>query len=145
MNFTYITAEIYGDKMKLREEHEGHIQTLPIDVERKNFVFSCCYTCHSVQGSSIDTGITIFDRHHFNMLWTAITRAIDLNKVMFYRYDDNEDTTFNKQCILNYLERKVQNYKEQDRAGKRKIDHKNYITAQWLLDRLNGFCEKCSV
>ena len=90
-----------------------------------------------MQGSSINTGITIFDYHHFNIskewLWTAITRATDLNKVMFYRYDDNTDTTFNKRCIPNYLERKVQNYKEQDRAGKRKIDHKNYITAQWLL------------
>ena len=102
-----------------------------------------------MQGSSIDTGITISDYQHFNIskewLWTAISRATDLNKVMFCRYDENKDTTFNKQCIFNYLERKVQNYKEQDRAGKRKIDHKNYITAQWLLHRLNGFCEKCGV
>ena len=149
VNFRYIISEINGDKVKLKEEHEGNIQTIPIDVLRKHFIFSYCYTCHSVQGSSINTGITIFDYHHFNVskewLWTAITRATDLNQVRFYRYDDNKDTAFNKQCIFNYLERKVQNYKEQDRAGKRKIDHKNYITAQWLLDRLNDFCEKCSV
>ena len=142
VNFEYIIAGINGDKVKLKEEHEGHIQTLPVDVLRKHLIFSYCYTCHSVQGSSTNTGITIFDYHHFNIskewLWTAITRATDLNKVMFYRYDDNKDTTFNKRCIFNYLERKVQNYKEQDRAGNRKIDHKNYITAQWLLDRLNG-------
>ena len=104
-------------------EHKGHIQILPVDVLRKHFIFSSCYTCHSVQGPSIDTGIMILDYYyHFNIskewLWTAITRAKDLNKVMCYRYDDNEDTTFNAQCIFNYLERKVQNYKEPSRQKK---------------------------
>ena len=37
----------------------------------------------------------------------------------------------------------MRNYEEQGRAGKRKIDHKSYIAAQWLLDRLGGVFEKC--
>ena len=39
----------------------------------------------------------------------------------------------------------IEGYKEQDRKAKRKIEHKNYITADWLLDRLNGDCENSSV
>ena len=31
VNFEYIIAGINGDKVKLKEEHEGHIQTLPVD------------------------------------------------------------------------------------------------------------------
>ena len=50
-----------------------------------------------------------------------------------------------KKHVYKYLCRKVEGYKEQDREAKRKLDYKTYIAADWLLDRLNGCCEKCSV
>ena len=79
--------------------------------------------------SNINAGITTFDYQRFNIskewLWTAITRATDFNKVMFYRYDDKKRNIFSTQCAFNYSERKVQNYKEQDTSGKRKINHHN--------------------
>ena len=132
----------------LEDEHTKAIQQLPLDMLRKHFIFNYCFTCHSVQGSSIEGGITIFDYNHClvdkNWLWTAITRATDLNNVTFFKYD-SDDNEFNKRCIYNYLCRKVEGYKEQDRKAKRKIDHKNYITPECLLERLNGNCENCSV
>ena len=47
------------------------------------------FTCHSTQGSSIDDTITIFDYNHFlvknypEWIFTAVTRARDLDKVKF--------------------------------------------------------------
>ena len=148
VNFKYKILNIIENMVVLEDEHDKKIQKLPLDMLRKHFIFNYCYTCHSVQGSSIEGGITIFDYNHClvdkNWIWTAITRATDLNNVSFYKYDDDDDD-FNKNCIYNYLKRKVEGYKEQDRKAKRKIDHKNYITADWLLDRLNGHCELCNV
>lgn len=46
---------------------------------------------------------------------------------------------------MKYLNRKVQAYKEQDRAGKREIDNDNYIDAEWLHDRLNSCCGCCGI
>ena len=147
VNFKYKILNIIENMVVLEDEHSKIIQKLPLDMLRKHFIFNYCYTCHSVQGSSIEGGITIFDYNHClvdkNWIWTAITRATDLNNVSFYKYDDDNDD-FNKNCIYNYLKRKVEGYKEQDRKAKRKIDHKNYITADWLLDRLNGKCELCN-
>ena len=148
VNFKYKILNIIENMVVLEDEHNKKIQKISLDMLRKHFIFNYCFTCHSVQGSSIEGGITIFDYNHClvdkNWIWTAITRATDLNNVSFYKYDDDDDD-FNKNCIYNYLKRKVEGYKEQDRKAKRKIDHKNYITADWLLDRLNGHCELCNV
>ena len=148
VNFKYKILNIIENVVVLEDEHTKAIQQLPLDMLRRHFIFNYCFTCHSVQGSSIEGGITIFDYNHClvdkNWLWTAITRATDLNNVSFFKYD-NDDNEFNKRCIYNYLCRKVEGYKEQDRKAKKKKDHKNYITPEWLLERLNGNCEKCSV
>ena len=149
VNFRYKILNVKDNVVSLLEEHNKTKMYLPIEFLRKHFIYDYCYTCHSVQGSSINTGITIFDYNHClvekEWLWTAITRATDLYKVKFYKYDRDVTSRFNKQCIYHYLERKVKGYKEQDRKGKRKVDHKNYITADWLLGKLNGCCERCSI
>ena len=79
----------------LEDEHSKTIQKLSLDMLRKHFIFNYCFTCHSVHGSSIEGGITIFDYNHClvdkSWIWTAITRATDLNKVSFYKYDDDDD------------------------------------------------------
>ena len=149
VNFKYKILNIIENVVVLEDEHTKIIQQLPLDMLRKHFIFNYCFTCHSVQGSSIEGGITIFDYNHClvdkNWLYSAITRSTDLNNVSFYKYDNDDDNDFNKNCIYNYLKRKVEGYKEQDRNAKRKIDHKNYITPEWLLNRLNGRCELCNV
>ena len=69
-------------------------------------------TCHSAQGSSIDDTITIFDYNHFlvknypEWIFTAVTRARDLNKVKFYKYTKDVDDVFNQKCIMSYLKGK---------------------------------------
>ena len=80
-----------------------------------------------------------------NWLWTAIARATGLNNVTFYKYENDVDDECNKRCMYNYLCRKVEGYKVHDRKAKMKIDHRNYIAADWSLEKLNRSCEKCDV
>ena len=150
VNFRYVIQNINPDTVVLCDEVEKKSQEVPIDILRKHFIFAYCYTCHSVQGSSIDDAITIFDYNHWlvskEWLYTAITRSTDLNKVYFYKYSsDVKEDVFNKNCVYNYMCRKVKGYKEQDHAGKRKVEHKHFITADWLMERLNGCCVKCGI
>ena len=128
--------------IKTREEIVLHVGIL-----RSHFIFAFCFTCHSVQGCSIDDNVTIFDwNHHLisrEWLWTAITRARDLNRVRFYKYSSNLNEEFNEKCIKKYFERKVAAYKEQDRKAGRSVDRFNYMDAQWLKDRINDKCCHC--
>ena len=87
VNFKYKIVNIIENMVVLEDEHSKIIQKLPLDMLRKHFIFNYWFTCHSVQGSSIEGGITIFDYNHClvnkNWIWTAITRATDLNNVSF--------------------------------------------------------------
>ena len=111
------------------------------------FIFAFCYTCHSVQGCSIDDDVTIFDwNHHLitrEWLWTGITRARDLNRVKFYKYSSDLNEEFNAKCIMKYFDRKVLAYKEQDRKNGFGIPKENYVDAEWLKDNVNGKCANC--
>jgi ATP-dependent exoDNAse (exonuclease V) alpha subunit len=59
---------------------------------QKHFIHSYCRTCHSFQGSSINRTITVFDWRFFfvNRKWiyTAVTRAMELNGVFFFGLKD---------------------------------------------------------
>ena len=145
VNLRYVIQNMNPETVVLCDEVEKKSQEVPIDSLRKHFIFAYCYTCHSVQGSSIDDAITILDSNHWLVnkegLYTAITRSNDLNKVYFYKYSsDVKDDVFNKNCVCNYMCRKVKGYKEQDHAGKIKVEHKHFITADWLMERLSGCC-----
>jgi len=77
--------------------------------------------------------ITIYEWKFFHVnrkwLYTAITRATDLSKVYFFDYDEAKQE---EQEMLDYLQKKVERYKQQDRKAKRPISEHNYITKEWL-------------
>ena len=60
---------------------------------KDSFIFNYCRTAHSIQGSSIDDSITIFDYKYEHVsrewLYVAITRATDLNNAYSYEYTEN--------------------------------------------------------
>ncbi len=67
----------------------SNAMTLPVSLIKNNFVHNYCKTCHSVQGSTIEEAITIFD-HKFayftrKWLYTAVTRATDLKQSVLLR------------------------------------------------------------
>ena len=73
----------------------SNTMTLPINLIKNNFVHNYCRTCHSFQGSTVEETITIFDHKLAyatrKWLYTAVTRATDLNKVFIYDYDESAE------------------------------------------------------
>ena len=137
VNYEYkITKILDNGKIQLDKTHE-----LPLSMVKKYFTFDYCRTCHSLQGSSIDKKITIYDWkfHHVDRKWiyTAVTRATELKNVFFIDCEqDEEDTRLNK-----YLEMKINNYKKQD-AG-RKIDNQSYVNIDWFKRQFGKDCPMC--
>ena len=76
-------------------------------------------------------------------MWTAITRSRDLSRVKFFKYSDDTEDEFNKQNILSYFNRKVENYKVQDKKAKRNIPNEGYVNAQWFIDNITNQCNYC--
>jgi hypothetical protein len=143
VNFQYKIQSIVEDNITLIDESTDKTYTLTRNVIKSNFIFSYCGTCHSYQGSSIDEEMTIFDYKHYfvdrRWLWTAITRATDLNKVMFYEYEEEEETM---KKVKKYFQKKVDRYKAQDKQAKRPIS-KDYINVDWLMKCVGVPCSHC--
>ena len=59
-------------------------------------------------------------------IWTAFTRADDFRKVKFFK-NDKFDWVMDKNRIMNYLDNKIEGYKQQDRKAGREINDENYI------------------
>ena len=114
----------------LKDVKDGKLHPLPLDKGRSALIFASCCTCHSAQGCSVDE-ITIFDYNHFlvttypQWLWTAISRCWSLNKAIFCKYNKDTDDDFTQKLIMSYFNRKIENYKLQDRKAKRQIPKEN--------------------
>ena len=81
INSSMITIQNIKDTTKKHTLHE--------DVIDKHFIYRYCATCHSCQGASIKSKITIHEREKKNLvtrewLWTCITRATDFRSVYFF-------------------------------------------------------------
>jgi hypothetical protein len=114
---------------------------------KDSFIFNYCRTCHSVQGSSIDESITIFDYKYEHTsrewLYVAITRATDLNQVYFYDY--KEDNTLTNAIIKAYFDKKINGYKKQDQEAKRTINKEQFVNQEWLMTCINQRCFSCNI
>ena len=136
----------------LKDIKSQEVRGLDKDEVRASCIFASCFTCHSAQGSSIDGDITIFDYNHVlvrnyrEFLWTAITRTRDLSKVKFFKYSDDTEGELNKQNRMSYFNRKVVNYKVQDRNARReipKVPKEGYVNTQLFLDNIKNQCNYC--
>ena len=143
VNFEYTIVNIENNNITIFDQSTETEYVLPIGKIRSNFIFAYCGTCHSYQGSSIDESMTIHDyKYHFverKWLWTAITRATDLNNVWFYQYNEQP---FDDKPIRSYFRKKIEGYKIQDNKANRTISN-NYITVDWLMNCINKRCDHC--
>jgi hypothetical protein len=139
-NYEYKITDISGNIITLDNKFP-----LPLETVRKAFVYNYCRTCHSFQGLSVDKAITIYDWKcewaSRKWIYTAVTRARRLDQVFFLDYQEKSQ----KDKIMRYMRQKVEGYKYQDRKGKKAIDEKNYVTAEWLYGQLGKSCHNnCS-
>ena len=144
VNYQYSILRVSASSLTIQDISSNETFDVPIDIIRTKFMFNYCQTCHSLQGSSIDKSITIFDwGHHFvdaKWLWTAVTRATELNNVYFYDYTDKG---FNEDALTKYFNKKLNGYIYQDTKAKRVIDKDNYITVEWMMNAIKCPCRNC--
>ena len=111
----------------------------------KTLKLSYISTCHSVQGTTINQPITIFDCNISHVsrtyVWTAITRVRTLDDLTIYEHSNDEVNRLSESKLRLYLNMKIQNYVTQDNNGGRTIS-KDYITCDWISEQLNK-CDKC--
>jgi hypothetical protein len=139
VNYEYKITEVQPTYLMLNTTLQ-----VPLEAVKKNFIHNNCRTCHSFQGSSLDCKLTIFDWKfaHASRKWlyTAVTRATHLKNVLFFDYE--EDLSKQDQ-MLQYFNKKVAAYRQQDRKAKREIREENYVNTVWLLGCLGKSCGSC--
>ena len=145
-NFQYKIVKIEGDFFTLENIITEERQSIGNRIIMKDFIFNYCATCHSSQGASIDGKICIFDYMDklvdWRWLWTAITRATQIDNVYFYSYDNDTNNNFNNNLLCSYFNKKINNYKIQDKMGHREIC-KEYIDSNWFFNNLDKPCNIC--
>jgi hypothetical protein len=144
-NYHYTIKNIDGNIVTLYESSED----ISIDVNIKSCVsyFSLPYadTVHSIQGTTIDDHITIFDANtrfaNRCWVWTALTRTTDFNNVTFFIHDEKELRMRALQKVNIYLKNKCDGYVYQDKKANRTIDPKiPFVSCDWIQE---NFCEVC--
>ena len=145
VNFEYEIISVSPNSLDLKCVCGDEVVTVPLKFIKSHFIFNYCGTGHSQQGASIDSTITIFDYKHFfvsrEWIWVAVTRATELDNVYFYDYTFDEE--FNQKLVRSYFERKIRNYKSQDREANREIDKDRYVNLDWMMNAVNKRCENC--
>ena len=133
-NYEYLIKYVKSGSIVLQELNASSTIELKLDVVRKHFIHSYCRTCHSLQGSSIDGKITVFDWRFFfvsrKWLYTVCTRATELKNVFFYNPKE-ASADYDEVILDKYLAKKVDNYKKQDYNHGRALAD-NYVTTDWL-------------
>ena len=102
VNYQYIILSKTDKSLKLKDISSEDIADVPLSTIKNNFIYNYCLTCHSLQGSSVNESITIFDYRfkHVSREWlyVATTRATDLNNIYFY--NDNNKRFSHTKLIL---------------------------------------------
>jgi hypothetical protein len=146
VNYLYKIQKISSESFTICDEVENTTFTLPIDV-LSHFKLLYANTCHSVQGTTINELITIFDVNTPYVdpfyIWTALTRATDFNNVTVFLHGKNEVNSLGESKIKQYFNGKVESYKLQDKKGKRPFDDKDYVDVAWINQKFQE-CKKCS-
>ena len=146
VNLKFKIMQINKNMVTLENEATRLQQEISLKKLRQNFIYASCYTCHSKQGCSIDGDVIIYDWMYNYVskewLYTAITRAKDLNKIRFYKHEITRDIKQSE--IEKYFNQKVKQYKSQDIEAGRPINEEDYVNVEWLMSQLKNRCTDCN-
>ena len=146
VNLKFKITEINKSMVTLENVATKLQQEINLKKLRQNFIYASCYTCHSKQGCSIDGDVIIYDWMYNYVskewLYTAITRAKDLNKIKFYKHEITRDIKETE--IQRYFNQKVKQYKSQDIEAGRSINEEDYVNVEWLMSQLKNRCTDCN-
>jgi hypothetical protein len=144
VNGTYTIIDIDEDDFTLADGDD----VFEVDIKNIKSYFSLPYakTCHSYQGISESEAITIFDINHFmvdnDWIYTAITRATDLQNIYIYMGDyPHQESLADLKKKIQY---RIEGHKKYD-ADTEKGCFGKYISVEWVMNRLkkNKTCIYC--
>ena len=130
------TVEGIGKYIKIVDTaDESNVFSMDRNMLWKIFDLAYCNTCHSQQGCSIDNNITIFDSNtpYVDRFWlyTAITRCRELSKICVFIHCDKDVRALESSKFKQYINHKIENYKEQDKVAGREITT-DYVNFNWF-------------
>jgi ATP-dependent exoDNAse (exonuclease V) alpha subunit len=145
VNYKYEIVNRRDKSLEIMDINTKETFNILIELIKENFIYSYCGTCHALQGSKKENPMTIFewDFKHVtrNWIYTAITRATDLNNVYFYNGNlfqiKNHDNLIEK-----HFENKVKGYIKQDTKANRQIED-TYVNGEWLQSCIGQKCGRC--
>lgn len=138
-NAEYEITAIDGNKYTL-----GGV-ALTLAQVKANFRLPYCKTGHSTQGSTIKQNYTIDINSSWcdcAWLWTALTRCTDIGQITIY-YNENEIGSFQRR-LRGMCFQLLRGYIEQDKAAGRSWKSGEYMTLDWMVEKLKcGACCYC--
>ena len=152
MNIKFRITEI-GETVKLHSDSRNCSVEVKFGVLNRCFTYTHAHTGHSLQGTSVSSGITIFDLGHPFMsrawLYTALTRSRSMDQV--YYMDPSvriSGLAEVKEAELRArIERKIDGHKKADSDKKRRYASSEYVdaaTVMRLLQQQGGCCCHCN-
>lgn len=147
-NYSYYVNDIYEDENLLEIVSEfDDMYLIPLDVAKEYLTNSYAFTLYSVQGISLDKNFTIFDSNlcytDRKYIWTAITRARNLEQVRIFIHNQKEQDDFISKKLIQYFNLQIQELKKNDRLIFDNIDKNKYITAEFIFNKLNEIKYRC--
>ena len=148
-NYVYKIVGINKNIFTIVNELENKFYDVDIKTIRENFKYTYCSTIDSIQGKSISDKITIFDWDLGYMsrrkIWTAITRARNLNDITFFINSENTINSFKESKYKQYFRFKVESYKIQDKNKNRSWEIKEYVNEEWISEQFekSSQCPLC--
>ena len=140
-NETYVVYEIKNDELVLTAPDKTR-RTLTLAMANKYLKRPYCRTAHSSQGLTLGDKIYIHDykSNMANHRWmrTAISRCRTLNIVLV-----------NHSCAHMHTHasviRRIEGHKQADHEKKFNYDEKDYVTKEWVIEKLKKQRYACAV
>ena len=147
VNIRYKVVNINSHSITIQNLNTETYHEVNEDILHKHFRYAYCATAHSSQGASVSSTITIHEWEKTYLVsrewwWCAITRCVDFRNVKFFKSDKFENE-INENLLKQYLQNKIDGYRQQDKKSQREINEDNYVDVKWCMKRLKGHCEKC--
>ena len=131
VNFQSDVVKIPDGALLLKNVKDGILHPLPLGKAR-SCVFSI-YVCFMLYVSFCARMQQFLARNYPAWFWTSLSRARDLSKVKFFKYSKDTDDSLDQQLVMSYFERKVENYKLQDRKAEQQVPKQGYVNAERFL------------
>ena len=149
VNYEYTLIDVDKDNYYVSCDEDDKVQ-INKKIFWEYFSYPYAQTCHSIQGLTIDKKITIFDCNTCYVdryfIWTAITRATNLNDISIFEHTERELNNLCISKVKQYFGFKIENYKLQDKEKNYKYDKEKYINGdvfyKMYLD--NKYCSCCN-